>query len=220
MRTEFQQTESVTVDEAVRRADDSASGTVLLSDTGDSVLGGSGGDSTVILDAILRAGIRGRAAVPMIDSGAAALLSEAGAGATMTLSLGGRSTPLFTPLPVTGVVRAVGDGAVDAPDLPQGRINMGRCVAFDVGPVTLLVTEQAGAGGIHPAAYRHVGVEPARSPDGRDEDRIELPVHGAVQLRSDPSGDSRPTQSDLTSLPWQRAPRPIYPLDEPATWRG
>ena len=62
MRTEFQQTESVAVDEAVRRADGAASGTVLLSDTGDSVLGGSGGDSTVILDAILRAGIRGRAA--------------------------------------------------------------------------------------------------------------------------------------------------------------
>ena len=29
-----------------------------------------------------------------------------------------------------------------------------------------------------------------------------------------------PTQSDLTALPWQRAPRPIFPLDEPATWRG
>ena len=220
MRTEFQQTESVAVDEAVRRADAAASGTILLSDTGDSVLGGSGGDSTVILDAILRAGIRGRAAVPMIDAGAAAHLAEAGAGATVTVSLGGRSTPLFTPLPVTGVVRAVGDGVVDAPDLPQGRINMGRCVAFDVGPVTLLVTEHAGAGGIHPAAYRHVGVEPG------DHQMVVMKTASNFQYMAPlTSGVIRvatpgPTQSDLTALPWQRAPRPIFPLDEPATWRG
>jgi microcystin degradation protein MlrC len=220
MRTEFQRTESVSVDEAVRRADGAVSGTVLLSDTGDSVLGGSGGDSTVILDAILRAGGRGRALVPMIDARSAARLAAAGAGATVSLALGGRSTPLFTPLPVTGVVRAVGDGVVGAADLPQGRINMGRCAAFEVGRVTVLVTEHAGAGGIHPAAYRHVGVEPG------DHQMIVMktasnfqymaPLTSAVIRVATPG----PTQSDLTGLPWQRAPRPIFPLDEPASWRG
>jgi microcystin degradation protein MlrC len=219
MRSEFQRTESVPVDEAVRRAADAASGTVLLSDTGDSVLGGSGGDSTVLLDAILRADVRGRAVVPMIDARAAAHLADAGPGATVSLSIGGRSTPLFTPLPVTGVVRAVGDGVVDAPDLPQGRINMGRCVAFEVGPVTMLVSEHPGAGGIHPAAYRHVGVEPG------DHQMVVMktasnfqymaPLSSAVVRVATPG----PTQSDLTTLPWQRAPRPIFPLDEPATWR-
>ena len=95
------------------------------------------------------------------------------------------------------MVRAVGDGAVDAPDLPQGRINMGRCVAFDVGPVTLLVSEHAGAAGIHPAAYRHVGVEPG------DHQMIVMKTASNFQyMASITSGVIRvatpgPTQSDL-----------------------
>lgn len=219
MRTEFQQTDNLAVDVAVRVADDDASGLVLLSDTGDSVLGGSGGDSTVILAALLRGGIRGRALVPMIDPVSALHLADAGAGATVTLALGGRSTPLFSPLEVTGVVRAVRGGLVDVEDLPQGRINMGRCVSFDVGPVTLLVTESAGAAGIHPAAYRHIGIEPG------DHQMVVMKTASNFQymaslasrvIRVDTPG---PTQSDLAALPWQRAPRPIYPLDEPTTWR-
>lgn len=220
MRAEFQRTESISVTEAVRRADDAASGVVLLSDTGDSVLGGSGGDSTVILDAILRADVRGRALVPMIDAQAAVQLAEAGSGATVTLPVGGRSTPLFTALAVTGVVRAVGDGAVPAPDLPQGRINMGRCAAFDVGPVTLLVTEFAGAAGIHPASYRHLGIEPG------DHQMAVMKTASNFQYMAPLTSEvirvatPGPTQSDLASLPWRRAPRPIFPLDDPASWRG
>lgn len=220
MRHEFQVTESVSVDEAVRLADAATSEPTLLSDTGDSVLGGSGGDSTVILEAILRLGIAGRALVPMIDATSAVALTAAGVGATVTLDIGGRSTPLFRPLEVTGVVRAIGDGLAAADDLPQGRINMGRCAAFEVGPVTLLVTEFAGAAGIHPASYRHLGVEPG------EFDMIVMKTASNFQymaplttsfLRVATPG---PTQSDLAALPWERAPRPIFPLDPTPSWRG
>ena len=85
---------------------------MLISDTGDSVLGGSGGDSTIILEAILRLGIKGRALVPMIDAESARQLWAAGVGATVTLAIGGRSTPLFQPIEVTGIVTAVADGSV------------------------------------------------------------------------------------------------------------
>lgn len=220
MRDAFQQTESVAVGDAVRAADHSTSRLVLLSDTGDSVLGGSGGDSTVILEAILRLGIRGRALVPMIDPVAAGELAEAGPRATVTLTVGGRSTPRFCPLEVTGVVRAVGDGLVEVNDLPQGRINMGRCAAFDVGPVTLLVTERPGAAGIHPAAYRHVGVEPGDAQmmvmKTASNFQYMAPLTSSVIRVATPG----PTQTELAGLPWQRAPRPIFPLDPISTWRG
>lgn len=220
MRDEFQVTESVGVDDAVRLADAGSGPPVLLSDTGDSVLGGSGGDSTVILEAALRIGTTGRVLVPMIDPVAARRLAAAGHGATITLELGGRSTPLFHPLEVTGVVRAVGDGKVDTSDLPQGRVEMGHCVAFDVGPVTLLVTELAGAAGIHPAVYRHVGVEPG------DYRMIVMKTASNFQYMSALTtsftrvATPGPTQSDLASLPWERAPRPIFPLDPTPSWRG
>jgi microcystin degradation protein MlrC len=220
MRTEFQRTESVPVDQAVIAADQTDGGLVILSDTGDSVLGGSGGDSTVILEAILRLGIRGRALIPMIDPIAARRLAKAGPGATVTLELGGRSAPLFSPLTVTGVVRATAGGVVELTDHAETEIDMGHTVAFDVGPVTLLVTEFAGVAGIHPAVFRHVGVEPA------DHRMIVMKTASNFQymaplastmIRAATPG---PTQSDIAALPWQRIPRPCFPMESPATWRG
>jgi microcystin degradation protein MlrC len=220
MRHEFQVTESLGVDDAVRLADADTARPTLLSDTGDSVLGGSGGDSTVILEEILRLGLEGRALVPMIDPAAAVELFAAGAGATVTLALGGRSTPLFRPLAVTGVVRALAEGQVDNTDLPQGRFDMGRCAAFDVGPATLLVTELAGAAGIHPAAYRHLGVEPGEYRMIVMKTASNFQYMSAITSSFVRVATPGPTQSDLASLPWERAPRPIFPLDPTPTWRG
>jgi microcystin degradation protein MlrC len=220
MRTEFQQTESVPVDQAVIAAERANDGPVILSDTGDSVLGGSGGDSTVILEAILRLDIRGRALIPMIDPISARHLAQAGPGATVTLDLGGRSAPFFSPLTVTGVVRAVSSGIVELTDHAETEIDMGHTVAFEVGPVTLLVTEYAGVAGIHPAVYRHVGVEPA------DFQMIVMKTASNFQymtpltttmIRAATPG---PTQSDIAALPWQRIPRPCFPMESITTWSG
>jgi len=219
LRHDFQRTESVPVNEAIQLADARPHGTVLISDTGDSVLGGSGGDSTIILEAILRLGIKGRALVPMIDAESARQLWAAGVGATVTLAIGGRSTPLFQPIEVTGIVTAVADGSVLTTDLPQGRFEMGRCVAFEVGPTTLLVTEYAGAAGIHPAAYHQVGIEPA------DYQMIVMKTASNFQYMRDIAQEfirvatEGPTQSDIAALPWELVPRPIFPLDQPNNWR-
>lgn len=220
MRNDFQRAESQPVDDAVRAADAAPSGLVLLSDTGDSVLGGSAGDSTVILEAMVRLGTRGRALVPMIDPVAVPALAEAGLGATVTLQLGGRATDFFAPLEVTGVVRAVADGAMELRDFPQPLIDMGRCVVLEVGQVTVLVTEFAGVAGVHPAVYRHVGLEPG------DFQMIVMKTASNFQFMSSLSSSivrvdtPGPTQSDIAALPWQRCPRPIFPLDAIASWRG
>lgn len=219
LRHQFQRTESRPVDQAVVDADQTDHWPVILSDTGDSVLGGSGGDSTVILEAILRIGIRGRALIPMIDPTSARRLAAAGTGATVTIEIGGRSAPFFSPLEVTGVVRSVADGVVELTDHAETSIDMGHTVAFDVGPVTLLVTEYAGVAGIHPAVYRHVGVEPA------DAQMIVMKTASNFQymapftttmIRAATPG---PTQSDISALPWRRVPRPIFPMDVLETWR-
>ena len=184
------------------------------------MLGGSGGDSTVLLEAILRLGIGGRALIPMIDPVSARRLAHAGIGATVTLELGGRSAPFFSPLTVTGVVRAVAGGVVELTDHAETEIDMGHTVAFEVGPVTLLVTEYAGVAGIHPAVYRHVGIEPA------DFQMIVMKTASNFQymapltstmIRAATPG---PTQSDIAALPWQRIPRPCFPMEALTSWRG
>jgi microcystin degradation protein MlrC len=220
MREEYQKRDSVSPDDAVRAADGAERGVVVLSDTGDSVFGGGAGDSTVLLESILRVGIGGRALVPLVDQAAVAALAAAGTGATVTLAVGGGITGFFRPIEVTGVVGRVGSGHMIIEDLPGREFDMGRTAVFEVGPVTVLVSEQAGIGGNHPGVYRGFGIEPAdyRMAVLKTASNFQYfaPMTSQV-IRVDTTG---PTQSDIASLPWERLPRPTYPLDEPASWRG
>ncbi len=221
MRAAFQHKEAVAIDDAVRMADAAKQGVVVLSDTGDTVFGGAAGDSNLILEAILRLGIKSTAIIPMIAPDTVARLIAAGKGATVTLPLGGHAaTAFFKPLQVTGTVRAIGGGMEKLADHHQDEIDMGKTVVFEVGPVTLLISELRGVAGNLPEVYRALGVEP------RDYKMAVLKTASNFQyfasitsqvIRVDTKG---PGQSDVMDLPWRRLPRPIYPLDAIASWRG
>lgn len=222
LRDDFQVKEAVSIDEAVRRADRAARGVVVLSDTGDTVFGGSAGDSNLILESILRQRIGSRAIIPLIEPQTVARLVEAGEGATVTLPVGGHGAPaFFTPLTVTGTVRRVAtSGVVPLENHYQDEVDMGRTVVFEVGPVTLLVSELRGVAGNLPEVYRPFGVEP------RDYKMAVLKTASNFQhfapiasevIRVDTTG---PGQSDVFGLPWRRIPRPVYPLEPVGDWRG
>jgi microcystin degradation protein MlrC len=221
MRDEFQKKDAVAVDDAVRMADAEPRGVVVLSDTGDTVFGGAAGDSNLILESILRLKARGPAIIPLISPGAASRLAAAGEGARVTLQIGGDSAPeFFRPLEVTGVVRRVGGGVVPIAEHHQREVDMGRTVVFEVGPVTLLVSELRGVAGNLPDVYRAFGVEPAAFKMAvlktASNFQYFAPISSRV-IRVDTRG---PGQSDVEGLPWRRVPRPIYPLDAIASWRG
>lgn len=224
LRDRFMELENLAAPDAVAHADDPARGTILLSDTGDSVLGGSTGDSTVILATLLeldaRRTLRHRALVPVTDPVAARTLAECRLGELIQLELGGWANSFYSPVHVTGVVRAVGHGAVSLDRLPQGSVDMGAAGVLEIGNVTVLVTEHSGVGGIHPGVYRHLGVEPA------EYKMIVMKTASNFQYMSDITTDFvrvatlGPTQSDVESLPWSRVPRPIFPLDPITDWRS
>lgn len=220
LRDEFQVKQAVPIDEAVRRADAAAFGLVVLSDTGDTVFGGAAGDSNLILEAMLRLGIEGRALVPMISPGAVAKLVAAGEGAEVTLPLGGdAASAFFTPLEVTGKVRTVGGGVVTLDYDHQPQVDLGRAVIFDVGRVTLMITELRGVAGNLPDVYQAMGVDPRQYKMAvlktASNFQYFAPITSEV-IRVDTSG---PGQSDVFTLPWQRIPRPVYPLDAIDHWR-
>ena len=213
MRDDFQRKTSIAPDEAVRRAEAAEGGIVVLSDQGDSVFGGSAGDSTVLLESMLRQRVTGRAIIPLIDPAAVTRLAAAGVGATVTTAVGGAATGFFQPIEVTGVVRNVGQQVLRFDDAPFGAFDMGPTAVLDVGPVTLLISTYRGLAGNHPGVYRAFGVEP------RDYHVAVVKTASNFQwfrpistevIRVDTPG---PTQSDIQSLPWRRVPRPIYPLD-------
>ncbi len=221
MRAEFQEKEAVSIDEAVRMADRADKGIVVLSDTGDTVFGGAAGDSNLILESILRQRITSRAIIPLIEPQTVARLVEAGEGATVTLPVGGHAeTGFFQPLTVTGTVRSIGGGLVKLENHFQDEIDMGRTVVFDVGPVTLLVSELRGVAGNLPEVYRAFGVEPTDYKMAvlktASNFQYFAPIASQV-IRADTTG---PGQSDVFGLPWKRIPRPVYPLDAIDDWRG
>ena len=85
--------------------------------------------------------------------------------------------------------------------------------------MTVLVTEHSGVGGIHPGVYRYLGVEPS------EYKMIVMKTASNFQYMKDITttfvrvATPGPTQSDVSSLPWSRIPRPMFPLDPLETWR-
>jgi microcystin degradation protein MlrC len=220
MRERFMKLDNLAVHRAIAFADDASRGVVLLSDTGDSVLGGSTGDSTVILRQLLTTNLKHRALVSVTDPKVARELATSEIGSTVTVQLGGWANSFYAPVTVTAEVKAKQSGSVSLVGLPQGSVDMGQAVILVAGNVTMLVSETSGVGGIHPGVYRHLGVEPA------DYKMIVMKTASNFQYMRDITtafvrvATPGPTQSDVRSLPWGRIPRPMYPLDAVEDWRA
>ncbi|MEE6287861.1 M81 family metallopeptidase [Georgenia sp. MJ173] len=219
MRAQFQETTSVSPEQAVALASRS-SGLVILSDTGDSVFGGAGGDSTVLLAELLRVGAP-TALVPLIDPEAARTLARAGVGERVELAVGGGLTQWFAPVEVVAEVVTVADPVLrDLPGYTEAEVRMGTTVVAVVANVTLVISERPGVAGNHPGMYEHLGLRPAEygvvvlktASNFQWYEHLTMSV-----IRVDTAG---PTQSSITELPWRRVPRPIYPIDRDlADWR-
>ncbi len=221
MRAEFQKKEAVAIDDAVRMADAADKGLIVLSDTGDTVFGGAAGDSNLILESMLRLGIRKRALVPLIAPETVARLVQAGEGAQVTLSVGGNvATAFFKPIEVTGTVRRIGGGKVNLTRHYQDEVDMGRTVVFDVGPVTMLISELRGVAGNLPDVYRAFGVEPADYHIAVLKTASNFQYFASITSRVIRVDTRGPGQSDVFGLPWKRIPRPVYPLEPITEWRA
>lgn len=106
-----------------------------LADTGDRVIAGAPGDSTVILAEAIRRGDTLKGACPVTDAAAVRAAHAAGIGAELSLAIGGHITPGFEPLLVKGVVAALGDGAFNI----TGPVFGGEAVCL--GPTAVLLVD-------------------------------------------------------------------------------
>ena len=212
----------VTPEEAIRRALAIEGGPVVLAESADGVGSGSPGDSTGVLRPLLDAGLNEPAAIFLVDPEVVDAAAQAGVGASMTLDLGGKLDPERSrPVTATVRVRMLSDGRWT----PQARgynpgieTSMGRAAVLEAGAVRILVAERA-AMTVDPEIYRSHGIEPERqkivvvkSPNGFRE--AYEPIAKAVFLVDTP-GASTP---NLTSLPFRRLPRPMYPFDSDMAW--
>lgn len=208
------------VDEAVRRAVAAPRGPVLLADIGDNIGGGSPGDGTVLLRALLEAGAQD-AVVVLADPQAVAQAVEAGIGAQVNLRVGGKVDEWHgDSLPVTGVVENLSDGRFTTggkdhfANIYGREVNMGRCARLRCGGITLLLTErktppgdleQLRSQGIAPEEQKIIVVKSPIAFRGAYE-----PIAAEI-LEVDTPGICA---ASLHRFPYRKLRRPIFPLDE------
>jgi microcystin degradation protein MlrC len=214
--------ELVPPDEAVRRALARDEGMVVLCDSADSPTSGSTGDSTVILQAVLRAApLTELALLNVVDPEVVAQAVAAGVGHEVTVQIGGKLAPaFFAPVTFKGYVKLISDGVFyfKGPGMRGMAYRMGRTVVLTQGGIHLVVMERP-VSQWDPQLYRSLGEEPT------DARIVQVKSPAAFRAAYGPLAcdilivaSPGPATPAFTTLPWQHLRRPIYPLDPDTRW--
>lgn len=139
----------------------SASLPVVIADTQDNPGGGGHGDTTGLLAELIRQNATGALLALINDDMAAAACHAAGEGATIGLSLGGRSDG--APLRVSAEVVRLTDGCfVSTGPMARGNpADLGPTALIRVAPGVQVIVVSRKMQALDQALIRHVGVEPS-----------------------------------------------------------
>jgi len=194
---------------------------VMLLDHYDNCASGGTMDTMTVLEAILEARLEDVAAFAVCDPAAVKQMSEAGAGASVTLSLGGKSDlPSLglkaRPLSVTGKVKRLLEGRYRN-EGPMGRgelMDMGPTAVLDTGRVEIVVISRQ----VEPfdiAAWRHLGIDPAAKRYVMLKSRVHWRAGlGDLAKSVIECAGTGVCTSDYSQLNFRRVRRPVYPLDQ------
>jgi len=132
--------------EALSQAEEEKRYPVIFADRNDNTGGGSPGDSTGTLRTFVEAGLQDACVLYVVDPAAIALCHEAGVGATLTLDIGGKSSPLQgEPVRMKVEVMALSQGefTYDGPMYEGLSTTMGpSCYVKQDGVHVILVTKR------------------------------------------------------------------------------
>lgn len=210
-----------TADAAVAYAAALPGGPIVLVDSADNIGGGTPGDGTDALRAMLAAKVQ-EAAVVIADREAVAACWTAGEGASLTLRVGGKTDRWHgAPVEVGGVVRALSEGVFEC-ELADNHfasfygstIRMGRTAWLRAGGVNIVLTERK-TPPFDLAQLRGVGVIPERQKMIAVKSAVAyraayLPIAAGV-IEMDTAGLC---SANLSRFPYRHLRRPIFPLDE------
>jgi microcystin degradation protein MlrC len=190
---------------------------VVISDFADLMTGGGTGDSTWYLKELLARSPKQPCYLNMVDPEAVNTMCEAGPGATITLSLGGKQDHIHSsPVVITGQVLHL------LPIIPNRELplSMGEAGVLQVGNIYIVVSERTGPGD-NPIIYQGAGLDVLRA-------KI-LVAKSVVDWREGYKDIGKRfllgeapglAPSNLKILNWKSAPRPIFPLDDNVLWNS
>lgn len=215
-RDQFQGT-AVAPQEAVTHISDD--GPVVLLDVGDNIGGGGDGRSTVLLEAMMEAGVSGGVTILHEQAAAEACLA-AGIGAEVTLELGDGAVDVDgnpRSLTITGTVVSSSDGRYEEPKATHGGFrffDQGPTVVVELANDNLVVlasklvlptsAEQLRSVGIEPTERTRIVAKGVVSPRAGYE-----PIAGQLVLVDTPGV----TAADLSLFTYHRRRRPMEPFE-------
>lgn len=191
-------------------------GPIIVADFSDNPGSGAYGDSTFLLEGLLKADIQNACFGTICDPEAAATLIETGEGNTATVMLGGKADPTFgPPIEVTGTVTTITDGSYLAlgPRWRGVTHHLGPTAVLTIGGMEVIVAsnrlqlteiEAFTQAGIDPKERRVVVVKSMQHFRAAFE-----PIAAAVVICDAGALASK----DIAKLPFTELRRPIYPLD-------
>ena len=210
------------IDAALLQAQAAPAGPVVLFDVGDNVGGGSPGDSTVILHAARRLGVRDLLQA-VCDPDVVRQCEAGGVGARITAAVGGKSDTLHgTPFAIQATVTALSDGRYEETGPTHGGFrfyNDGASCALRTDDGYRLVLTSRSAGSSSLQQFRALGIEP-----------LEMKIIVAKGVHS-PRPAMEPiakeliwvaspgvTTADLSTFGYQHRRVPLYPLEPDTRW--
>jgi microcystin degradation protein MlrC len=152
-------------EEAIRQGLASSEQPIVLSEPADNAGAGATGDSTYILEALLRLQVRAPSLLPIVDPEAVEACIRAGVGATVTLPVGGKLSRGYSrPVEVRGRVRTISDGQYryTGPTYQGVSTSMGRTVVLQVDDAISVELTELPVFTLDPEHYRCVGLHPER----------------------------------------------------------
>jgi microcystin degradation protein MlrC len=208
--------ETAGVREGLVRAAEADCGPVYLSDSGDNVTAGAGGDLTFVLQEALDLGLSDIVVGGIYAPDIVGTCRNARAGSQVRLDLGRHVTATPKPRSVEAILEAYGESLDTSryPDLrgsqaPWCRVRIDGVIAtFHAARVGLTGLGHFKAMGISPTEHKIYVVKL-----GYLHPQIEDVAHRHICLISEGVGDL-----DYRRLPYSRVIRPVYPLDADMEW--
>ena len=197
---------------------------LLFADPADNPGGGGRGNTTYILEAFHRAGVRGCLLGMMVDPPLAEEAHRLGVGARFTAHFNrSESHPLSTPFAAEARVAALGTGSfVGRRGVHQGRtINLGATALLDLGGIQVVVISLRNQCA-DPMSFEQFGLNIAAAQSvivksrGHFRAGFDEVFPPARIVEVDVPGLTTPM---IQRLDYRRALRPIFPLDPEMAWQ-
>ncbi len=211
---------SLSADEAVAEAQKADAFPVVMNETSDNCGGGTPGDGTHLLKAMLDANLDSACFGFLVDPEVAEQAHRAGVGSSITVHLGGKYDDLHGDTLVLDVyVKALHDGKCVMTTLAKGsRINYGKLARLTIDDFDIIVasnrsqtfdTEPFIAVGVDVMKKRYVALKSSNHFRAGFE-----PIAGTI-ITADPPGL---TTHHVEIFPRQRSSVPLWPIDDKATF--